>query len=160
VGSADPDWIVDNVILDSLLFLRLIPDSARLVLDLGAGAGIPGIPIAIVAREIRVVLVESRRRRASFLSAAIRELGLLGASVVNERAEALVGDHAGQFDAVVMRCAGPATEVLGIARRLVRPGGLVLMAGPPSPASGIEGEWVQVPAPHRRSTRWFLVVRV
>jgi len=64
-GSAEPGWVVENLLLDSLLFLHVLPPSLTSLLDLGSGAGIPGIPIKIVAPDVKLVLVESRRRRAS-----------------------------------------------------------------------------------------------
>src|SRR5262249_45607279 len=76
IGSSDADWIVENLFLDSLLFLRVLPAEASSIADLGSGAGFPGIPIKIVKSHLEVRLIESRRRRASFLSAVIRELGL------------------------------------------------------------------------------------
>jgi 16S rRNA (guanine527-N7)-methyltransferase len=56
VGASDRNWMVDNVILDSLLFLRVIPPRANTVLDIGSGAGIPGIPMKIVRPELSVVM--------------------------------------------------------------------------------------------------------
>src|SRR5947209_14808637 len=76
VGSSDRGWIIDELILDSLLFVRFLPARARSVLDLGSGAGIPGIPLKVVRPTVRFTLLEARRRRASFLAAAVRALGL------------------------------------------------------------------------------------
>src|SRR4030095_4695568 len=67
-------WIVEHLFLDSLLFLRLVPSTARSLADIGSGAGMPGVPIRIVRSDAEVTLVESRRRRASFFSALVREL--------------------------------------------------------------------------------------
>ena len=64
VGSDEPMWIVEHLFLDSLLFLKLLPASCRKLADVGSGAGLPGLPIKIVRRELDVLLVESRRRRA------------------------------------------------------------------------------------------------
>src|SRR5918992_1358518 len=77
IGWAEPLWIVENLFLDSLLFLRILPPDIRSVMDLGAGAGIPGIPLKIVCSELHVTLLEARRRRAFFLSTVVRELGLV-----------------------------------------------------------------------------------
>ena len=55
------------------MFLRALPAGVKSIADLGSGAGVPGIPIKIVNPEIKVTLIESRERRASFLSAAVRE---------------------------------------------------------------------------------------
>jgi len=70
IGSAAPHWIVENLFLDSLLFLKVFPSPPSTLLDLGAGAGLPGIPLKIVLGEVELVLVESRQKRVSFLSSA------------------------------------------------------------------------------------------
>ena len=64
VGSSDRRWVIDELILDSLLFVRFLPAHARSVLDLGSGAGIPGIPLRIVRPMVRFTLLEARRRRS------------------------------------------------------------------------------------------------
>lgn len=159
VGSADPVWIVEHLFLDSLLFLRLLPAGTRSIVDLGSGAGLPGIPIKIVRSEVDVALIESRRRRASFLSAAVRELGLRGAHVIADRAEDRLSELEGRFDAVVMRCTGDLDEMIPFAAKLVRPEGLVICAGPPQPRPLAHGEWVESPGVKPRATRRFAVYR-
>ena len=83
VGSDGPAWIVENLFLDSLLFLRVLPTPLHSLLDLGSGAGLPGIPLKIVRGDLELVLVESRRRRASFLSTVVRELALANVRVID-----------------------------------------------------------------------------
>lgn len=159
VGSSDPGWIVDNLLLDSLLFLRVLPDHVHSLLDLGSGAGLPGIPIKIVRNEVGLTLVESRRRRASFLSAAVRELGLMRAEVMNTRAEAVADQFAGRFDAVVMRCAGSVDDLLPAAARFLTAGGVAAASGPPSPGPLTLGKWVEVEGIEPGRKRWFAVFR-
>jgi 16S rRNA (guanine527-N7)-methyltransferase len=53
-------WIVEHLFLDSLLFLRLLPSTTRTLVDIGSGAGMPGVPIKIVRTDVEVTLVESR----------------------------------------------------------------------------------------------------
>ncbi|OGL01622.1 MAG: 16S rRNA (guanine(527)-N(7))-methyltransferase RsmG [Candidatus Rokubacteria bacterium RIFCSPHIGHO2_12_FULL_73_22] len=160
VGSSEPAWIVENLFLDSLLFLRVLPPGVATLLDLGSGAGLPGIPLKIVKPAIELVLVESRRRRASFLSAAVRELGLQGARVISGRAEDLGAELAGRFDAVVMRCAGDVSQFLPLGARLVRRGGVVVASGPPAPTTLAMGDWVEVEGVRAGSTRRFAVYRL
>ena len=62
VGSSEREWIIDDLILDSLLFVRFLPARARSVLDFGSGAGIPGIPLSVVRPTVRFTLLEARRR--------------------------------------------------------------------------------------------------
>jgi 16S rRNA (guanine527-N7)-methyltransferase len=131
VGSAERSWLVENVLLDSLCFLEPLPGNARVIADLGSGAGIPGIPIAIARPDLRVSLIEARERRVSFLSTVVRELGLGHVSVIAGRADGLDPDHRGRFDAVVMRCAGRIDDVLGVGLGLVRTGGAVIVSAGP-----------------------------
>jgi 16S rRNA (guanine527-N7)-methyltransferase len=159
VGSADPMWIVEHLFLDSLLFLTLLPPSLRTLVDLGSGAGLPGLPIKIVSRELEITLVESRRRRAAFLSSAVRELKLERAHVVEGRIENLLGELEGRFEGVVMRCAGDVSELIPLAARLVESHGVVVAAGPPRPTPLALGEWVTVPGVKPGTTRRFAIYR-
>jgi 16S rRNA (guanine527-N7)-methyltransferase len=160
VGSVEPGWVVDNLFLDSLVFLRVLPEPLGTLGDLGSGAGFPGIPIKIVKPETSVTLIESRERRASFLSAVIRELGLEDVRVLNARAEVAPALVTERFDAVTIRCAGKPDDLLPAASRLVVAGGLVVVSGPPTVSAPSEGPWVEVPGATPGSTRRFLVHRV
>jgi 16S rRNA (guanine527-N7)-methyltransferase len=157
IGSGDSRWIVSNVFLDSLLFLKLIPREALEILDVGSGAGIPGIPLKIVRSELHMTLVESRQRRASFLSTVVRELELRDIVVVSDRLETVVRDRAESFDAVVARCAGDLGYVFGIGAHLVRVGGLIIASGPPREHRLPAGRWVTVPGIQPGKSRRFAV---
>ena len=157
IGWAEPLWIVENLFLDSLLFLRILPPDIRSVMDLGAGAGIPGIPLKIVCSELHVTLLEARRRRAFFLSTVVRELGLVDTTVLEGRAESLAPERGGQFDAVVMRCVGDLDQLFSLAIRFAKPGGMVVASGPPEPFELKGGEWIQVKGLRPGSTRRFAV---
>jgi 16S rRNA (guanine527-N7)-methyltransferase len=159
VGSSDPMWIVEHLFLDSLLFLRLLPSSVRTLADLGSGAGLPGLPVKIVRREIEIVLIESRRRRAMFLASAIRAMKLGGARVVEGRVENLGDELHGRLDAVIMRCAGDVAAMLPAAAALVSEPGIVIASGPPKPKPLSFGEWATVPGVKPGSTRRFAVYR-
>jgi 16S rRNA (guanine527-N7)-methyltransferase len=151
------DWIIDRIFLDSLLFRRVLPESARDVVDAGSGAGVPGIPLKIVDAGLRLTLVESRQRRVSFLSTAVRELSLTGVDVRGERLEALVQPFAGRFDAVVARCAGDVGYLFGVGIHLVRSGGIVVASGPPEEHPLPAGHWVTVPGIRAGQSRRFAV---
>lgn len=159
VGSTDPQWVVENLLLDSLLFLLVLPGSAAAVADLGSGAGLPGIPIKIVRPDLAVTLIEARQRRASFLSAVVRELALVAIKVVSARAEEVAVQSPHSFDAVLVRCAGEIGEVVPVATRLVAPGGVVILSGPPASQPLENGEWVEVKGPRPGRTRRFAVFR-
>jgi len=155
VGSADPMWIVEHLFLDSLLFLKLLPVSPRTLADLGSGAGLPGLPIKIVRRDIEVVLIESRRRRAMFLTSAVRAMKLESVRVLEGRVEDHMSELRGAFDAVVMRCAGDIEVMIPAAAELVSDHGIVIASGPPRPKPLSAGEWVTVPGVRRGTSRRF-----
>jgi 16S rRNA (guanine527-N7)-methyltransferase len=159
IGSDEPLWIVNRVVLDSLLFRRVLPADARDVLDAGSGAGIPAIPLKLVQPELRLTMVESRQRRASFLAAAIRELSLSETRLIAGRLEGVVRESSDQFDAVVARCAGDVGYLFGLGAHLVRPGGVVIASGPPKEHPLPAGQWVTVPGANPGETRRFAVYR-
>lgn len=157
IGSSDPRWIVHDLFLDSLLFLKVLPAAARKILDLGSGAGLPGIPIKITRSDVELTLLESRRKRASFLSTVVRELALRDVRVVNARLEDVTTDLAGQFDAVVMRCAGKFEDLAAPATRLLVRGGQIVASGPPTEEALTLGEWTSVSIDESSPPRRFAV---
>jgi 16S rRNA (guanine527-N7)-methyltransferase len=160
VGSSDSGWIVEKLFLDSLLFLRVLPHEIRALADVGSGAGLPGIPIKIVKSELHVTLIESRAKRASFLFAAVRELGLANVEVVHGRIEDYGRDQPPAFDAAAMRCAGDFADLAPAAARLVRTGGLLVASGPPADRPLPLGDWTEVEGALGGSSRRFAVYRV
>ena len=154
VGSTDVAWMIENIIIDSFAFLEYLPSEARTVADVGSGAGVPGVPIAIVRPDLNMSLVEVRRHRVSFLSTAIRELELARVEVLAARVEDLGTTHRGRFDAVLMRCAGPPGSVLAPALDILRSGGVIVMSAKHGSVGGA-GEAVSVHVQHgrRRSLR-------
>ena len=127
VGSTAEEWMVKNIILDSLAFLQLIPSGTRKVADVGSGAGVPGIPIAIVRPDMEMSLIEIRRRRVSFLATAVRELKLERVEVLAARVEDLASTHRERFDAVVMRCVGAPASIMSAPFAILRRGGAMVM---------------------------------
>ncbi len=98
------------------------------VLDLGSGAGLPGIVLAAARPDLTVVLVEPLLRRATFLTEAVESLGLSGVLVRRARAEELVGTLL--VDAVTARAVAPLDRLAGWALPLLHPGGrLVALKG-------------------------------
>src|SRR5262249_2007545 len=98
--------MVANLFVDSLLFLSNLPSGPIRMADLGTGPGIPGVPLRIVREDLSLTLVESKRKRVSFLAALKRGLELADVSVLEGRAEKLVQerpDLAETFDVVVAR---------------------------------------------------------
>jgi 16S rRNA (guanine527-N7)-methyltransferase len=91
VSARDSSRLLTKHTIDSLAPVPHLPGAGR-VIDLGSGAGFPGIVIACVRPDLHVVLVEARRRRTSFLREVIRAAGLQHASAPGIRAEDLAGD--------------------------------------------------------------------
>src|SRR5512143_3739283 len=83
----DPRDIVIKHFLDSLSIVRSIPPGPLKLIDVGAGAGLPGIPIKLVRPEIALTLVEATRKKCDFLKAVIADLQLGDVQVINARAE-------------------------------------------------------------------------
>ena len=158
VGSSKPASIVDDLLLDSLLFVRVLSPGVERLMDLGSGAGLPGIPLSIVLPSVQVTLVEAKQKRASFLSTAVRELILRSTRVINSRAEDLPQEYERSFDAVVMRCAGPLDDMMPLAARFVSPGGSVVASGPPKASPLTEGVWTNIARPGRNGARLFAVL--
>jgi len=151
--------VVQDLFIDSLLFLALLPPRPLALVDIGAGAGIPGLPLRLADSAITVTLVEARRKRVSFLLAAQRELDLGDVAVKEGRAEVLLErepDLTGAFDVVVARSVGPAGALLPVARKYLKAGGLFVVSGPPNPPPQEPFEIVRVAIPGTRKRRVFL----
>jgi 16S rRNA (guanine527-N7)-methyltransferase len=93
------------------------------VLDVGSGAGFPGIPFAVARPDLQVALLDSNHKKAAFLRQAVAELQLKNASVVCERVESW---HAGEkFDFIISRAFAEIAEFAALTRHLLAPGGLL-----------------------------------
>ncbi len=104
ISSADESRIVKRHIVESLVLVSInrINSNAE-VLDLGAGAGLPGIPLKIAIPSLRMTLLDSRRMKSLFLEEAVKTLALSDTQVVHDRAEKIVEKFSGKFDVVVAR---------------------------------------------------------
>ncbi len=119
-------------IADSLLALRGDIAPGASLLDVGSGAGLPGIPLLIVRPDLRVTLLEANGRKAGFLEMAAREL-ILPLRVLAGRAELLAHDPSDreQFETVVARAVAPLATLFELTLPFARPGGrLILLKGP------------------------------
>jgi 16S rRNA (guanine527-N7)-methyltransferase len=110
-------------VLNCAAIAELVPRPSTLV-DLGSGAGLPGVVLALLLPDVEVTLLERMERRAAFLQECVRLLGLPNAQVRCGRAEDLAG--ALTADVVTARAVAPMERLAGLALGLVRPGGLVL----------------------------------
>ncbi|HYA15602.1 MAG TPA: 16S rRNA (guanine(527)-N(7))-methyltransferase RsmG [Syntrophales bacterium] len=118
--------------IDSLTLLPLIKNKTGLLLDIGAGAGFPGIPLKIVLNSLKVSLLESSRKKSSFLKHIIRSLKLTDIFVINSRAEGLMEDAAFRdyFDIVTSRATFKLPEFFQMGAFFLSEGGtLIAMKG-------------------------------
>ena len=113
----DPLEMVTRHLLDSLAVVPYVLGAT--LADLGTGAGLPGIPLAIVAPERAVTLVDSNGKKTRFLRAAVRELRLANVSVAEVRVEAVQG----QFDCITARAFATLADMLAWGGHLLAPGG-------------------------------------
>ena len=131
-GERDPEVVVSRHVADSLAGLRVLP-SEGLVVDIGSGAGFPGIVLACTRPEQDFALIESRRRRASFLREVVRAVALSRVRVLEVRAEAASASTmlAGRAQAVIAR--GLRSDVfLSVARPLMAPAGVAIAMQTPA----------------------------
>ena len=154
IGSAEPDWIIDHIVLDSLLFTRLLPYSAERIIDIGSGAGVPGIPLRIVLEPRLFTLLEARAKRASFLSAVVRELQLQNCEVKTGRLESMAAERGAPYDVAVLRCTGNPAEMQAATFQVLKPGGLMIASGPPSRRPTAAGDWIEVQGPDGMRLFW------
>lgn len=122
----EPRKMLAHHLLDCLAVVPLIPGTS--LLDVGSGAGLPGIPVAIALPRLRVTLLDSSQKKVAFLKQATIELALTNVDVVCERVEAW--DTSRRFDVVVSRALTDLPEFARLAGRLVGAGGtLAAMKG-------------------------------
>ncbi len=129
-AEAWPRHIVDS--LTALFALQSLESGDRLI-DVGAGGGLPGIPLAIARPDLQVTLLEATGKKARFLESCVEALGLTHVSVVNDRAETIGqrSEHRQRYDVAVCRAIGPMNVLLELTMPLIRVGGmLVAMKGP------------------------------
>jgi 16S rRNA (guanine527-N7)-methyltransferase len=136
------DWegVVDDHVADSLVALELdvVRDAQRLA-DLGAGAGFPGLPLAVALPDTQVTLVESSARKCRFLTSAAAASRTANAAVANARVEAWDAGL-GSFDVVTARALASLAVVAEYAAPLLGLGGtLVVWRGQRDPVAEAQG---------------------
>ncbi|HXF74104.1 MAG TPA: 16S rRNA (guanine(527)-N(7))-methyltransferase RsmG [Actinomycetota bacterium] len=134
VAAGDAPRLRERHVLDSLRAARALSTGDRIAVDLGTGAGLPGLVLAIARPDVRFTLLEPRQRRAAFVELAVERLGLRNVRVLARRAEelsALVGRGVEPpADLALARALGSLERCLRLARGLLGPGGrLVWFAG-------------------------------
>jgi 16S rRNA (guanine527-N7)-methyltransferase len=118
----DPAEMVTRHLLDSLALLPALYDvPVSRLLDVGSGAGLPGLPLAMARPDWHVTLLDSNGKKARFLRHAVRTLGLPNVEVVEGRVEEHVPDA--PYDAIVSRAFAALGDFLALTARLLVPGG-------------------------------------
>lgn len=120
--------VVETHFLDSLTLLPFLDGAGEVhLLDVGSGAGFPGLALACVRPDARCTLCEPRQKRVSFLRHVVRTLGLANVEVVAERIEAHLADWPGRFTHITSRAVAEPAAFLPLVRPLVTPTTRVLL---------------------------------
>ncbi len=130
----DLETMVSGHILDSLTVRPLL--EGRRVIDVGTGAGFPGLPLAIAEPQIEFGLLDSNGKKISFVQHVIGELGLSNASAIRARAEDYA--PAERFDTVIARALASIPKLLQLAGHLIREDGVLLALKGKHPAAELE----------------------
>lgn len=124
--------IITKHFIDSLSIASYIPDTAK-VIDIGTGAGFPGIPLKILKKDLSITLLDSLNKRITFLEEVIRNLSLENIQAVHARAEELAHkeEYREQYDIAVSRAVAPMHTLLEYMLPYVKIGGkCICMKGP------------------------------
>ncbi|MFQ5989215.1 MAG: 16S rRNA (guanine(527)-N(7))-methyltransferase RsmG [Candidatus Methylomirabilales bacterium] len=130
VGFRTDEALVRHGILESLGLLRAFEFRPGLrLIDIGSGAGLPGIPLKIAAPDLSITLVEAARKKVSFLKQAVRLLQLSSISIVHARAELLPRDpiHREAYDLVTARAVARLPAAVTLCTPFVKVGGHLLL---------------------------------
>ncbi len=150
----DPHEAIDRHLVESLALLPLL--RGERVADVGSGAGLPGMPLAIAEPGRRFTLIESRAKRVAFLRHAAGELGLGNVEVAHGRAEDLRPER--PFATVLARAVAPPAELLALCSPLIAPGGAAVLSTTPPLAAELarlapeHGLAKQAEVPHGHGT--------
>jgi 16S rRNA (guanine527-N7)-methyltransferase len=123
IGPREAPRLWDRHLLNCAVVADLLPEAGELV-DIGSGAGLPGVVLAMLRPGIRVVLLEPMLRRSVFLEECLARLDLPNATVVRGRAEDMAGVI--RADIATARAVAPLDRLAGWAAGLLRPGGEIL----------------------------------
>ncbi|MFF4650236.1 16S rRNA (guanine(527)-N(7))-methyltransferase RsmG [Streptomyces sp. NPDC001380] len=123
IGPREVPRLWERHVLNCAVLAEVLPEEGSLC-DVGSGAGLPGIPVALARPDLSVTLLEPLLRRTTFLEEAVRELGLANVTVVRGRAEEMIGRLS--VDVVTARAVAPLDRLAGWGLPLLRPYGEML----------------------------------
>jgi 16S rRNA (guanine527-N7)-methyltransferase len=124
IGPRETERLWDRHLLNCAVVADLLPEHGELV-DIGSGAGLPGVVLAMLRPGLSVILLEPLLRRAVFLGECVAELGLANATVLRARAEDKAAAHI-KADIATARAVAPLDRLTAWAAPLLRPGGELL----------------------------------
>ena len=132
VSEKNISLVLEKHVFDSLQYLRWLKPSQK-ILDIGSGAGFPGLPVKIILPDMDMTLLDSQRKRCNFLREVVRELSFDKISVMEGRAERISSqkDFKEQFQRVLLRGFAPLATCLTIGLPYLQAGGqMILMKKP------------------------------
>lgn len=127
-GNDTPEEFATKNVLDSLLLVQYLAFDikGKNIIDIGSGAGLPGIPLAIYFPETNFYLLEPIKKRCNFLNKVVEELSLKNVVVINGRAEELVKEKRSFFDVATARAVSSLNILLELAMPLIKIGGIFI----------------------------------
>jgi len=129
--TEERDTVIKHL-LDSLSYLKAFtPSLGMRLLDMGSGAGLPAIPLKIAAPGLSITMVESVKKKASFLRHIVRTLPLAGVEVLDKRMEELPAAAHSSYDIVTARAFAEMPDALGHGVLFLKPGGLAILSRGP-----------------------------
>lgn len=120
----DRDIVIKHF-LDSLTPLKFIKPGST-VLDIGSGAGFPGIPLKIVEPSLKVTLIDSVNKKVTFMKHIISELGLTDIEALHTRAEELAKTREDTYDVVISRALTSLSDFIKLGEPFLKPEGLLI----------------------------------
>ena len=120
--------VLEKHFLDSLTIIPYLPEDAHRIIDIGAGAGFPGLPIKIAKPELNVTLTDSTGKKVNFMNNVIDKLGIKGVMAINNRAEEIGQSdrYREKFDVAIARAVAYLPVLCEYTLPLVRVGGLFI----------------------------------
>lgn len=143
IGPREAERIWERHVLNCAVVAELIPEGAKVV-DIGSGAGLPGIPLALARPDLRIVLVEPMARRVQWLTEVVEDLGLSLPVERGRAEESVIRRRWAGADVVTARAVAPLHRLVGWSLPLLRVGGVLLALKGASAAEEIDRDSAEV----------------